>query len=113
MDNTRLLKSIENAEKISDDLLIFDELYIIPQIELHDSEYHKFRIYGKRRKEDQLYILATFSDVIHFEKIHENSWFYSIDMPYFGILRLFTRNNYRFYIPFTHISDFTIQFIKE
>lgn len=114
MDNTNLLKSIENAEKISDDdLLIFDELFIIPQIELHDSGFHKFKIYGKRKKEEQIYILATYPDVIHFGKIHEYSWFSSIDMPYFGILRLFPRKNYRFYIPFTNISDFTIEFKEE
>lgn len=110
-----ILKLIENAVEIKDeDSLIFDELYIIPQIELHDSGYHTMTIYGKRIDENKFYKLTTFSDVIHFEKMNEISWFCSMDIPYFGIIRLFPRGNYKFLIPFTYISDFTVNFcIKE
>ena len=107
-----IIEMISKAEKIKDnENNIFDELYVIQNIEKHESGYHFIEIYGKRDIEDKMYILTKCSDVIHFEKCNEQSWFCSMDIPYFGIMRFFPRRSYRFLIPFTNISDFTIEFV--
>lgn len=109
-----IFNMISNAEYLKEnDNNIFEELYVIQNIEKHDSGYHFLEIYGKRKNEEKLYILTKCSDVIHFENIIEKSWFCSIDVPYFGIIRIFPRRNYQFLIPFTSISDFTINFIEK
>lgn len=109
-----IIKMISNAERLKhSENHIFDELYVIQNIEKHDSGYHFIQIYGKRNDEDKMYILTTCSDVIHFERCEEQSWFCSMDIPYFGIMRLFPRRNYRFLIPFTYISDFTVEFVGD
>lgn len=110
----RIIEMISNAEYLKEDENnIFDELYVIQNIEKHDSGYHFLEVYGKKKNEEKLYILTKCSDVIHFEDVIEKSWFCSIDIPYFGIIRIFPRRNYQFLIPFTSISDFAINFIKE
>lgn len=112
--NEDIIEMISNAEKIEDsENNIFDELYLIQNIEKHDSGYHFMEIYGKRKDEDKMYILTKCSDVIHFERCSERSWFCSMDIPYFGITRFFARRHYRFLIPFTNISDFTIEFVGD
>ena len=109
-----IIEMISNAERLKDDEnSIFDELYVIQNIEKHDSGFHFIEIYGKRNNEDKMYILTKSSDVIHFEKCNEYSWFCSMDIPYFGIMRFFPRRHYRFLIPFTNISDFTVEFVGD
>lgn len=109
-----IIEMISNAEKIKDDENnIFDELYVIQNIEKHDSGYHFIEVYGKRNNEDKMYILTKCSDVIHFEKCNEHSWFCSMDIPYFGIMRFFPRRNYKFLIPYTNISNFTVEFVGD
>lgn len=103
-------KIAESKPFNENDKILFDELYILPRFELHDSGYHLLKIYGYNKNEDCFYYLTLRSDVIHFEHICEKSWFCSIDIPYFGVFRIFTRRNYKFLIPFTNISDFTIEF---
>ena len=46
------------------------------------------------------------------EKIEdsENNIF---DELYFGITRIFPRRHYRFLIPFTNLSDFTVEFVGD
>lgn len=112
--NEDIIEMISNAEKIKDDENhIFDELYVIQNIEKHESGYHFIEVYGKRKDEDKMYILTKCSDVIHFERVCEHAWFCSMDIPYFGIMRFFPRRHYRFLIPFTNISDFTIEFVGD
>ena len=114
MIGKNFFRMLEEAEYLKDDSNnIFDELYVIQNIEKHDSGYHFITILGKRDKEEKLYILSKCSDVIHFEKVSEYSWFMSMDIPYYGIIRLFPRRNYKFLIPFTSISDFTVEFVGD
>lgn len=112
--NEDIIEMLSNAEKIEDsENHIFDELYLIQNIEKHDSGYHFMEIYGKRKDEDKMYILTKCSDVIHFERCNEHAWFCSMDIPYFGITRIFPRRHYRFLIPFTNLSDFTVEFVGD
>ena len=115
MMNEKFFDMLEEAEYFKEDGSnnIFDELYIIQNIEKHDSGYHLITILGKKNNEEKLYILSKRSDVIDFERVAEHSWFISMDIPYYGIIRLFPRRNYRFLIPFTNTSSFTIEFAKE
>lgn len=111
----KLMEMIENPKKLKDfENNSFDELFIIPQNRLHDSGYCIMHIYGHKKDDnDSLYYLSSFSDVIHFENVCDHSWFCSIDIPYFGILRIFPRRNYKLIVPFTNCSDFTIYFRGE
>lgn len=108
----KLMEMVENSKQLKgDENNVFDELFIIPQNRLHDSGYCMMQIYGRKEDDkESLYYLTSFSDVIHFENVNEHSWFCSIDIPYFGIFRIFPRRNYKLIIPFTNISDFTIYF---
>lgn len=93
---------------------MFDYIYIIPIRRKHDSGYYIFEIYGeiydKTKKLSNYYCLGTYSDVIDFEKIaciYDRA--VSMDMPEYNVLRLFTRCNYKFLIPFFYCSSFVIE----
>ena len=52
-----IFNMISNAEYLKEnDYNIFEELYVIQNIEKHDSGYHFIEIYGKKKNEEKLYI---------------------------------------------------------
>ena len=99
----------DNAKYLSDSDNIngFDYIYFIPQRKKHNSGYNFINIYGK--KDDIIYLLSACSDVIDFNKcVSKFEWFCSIDIPDYNIIRLFARDNRKFYCEFLHCSSFFI-----
>lgn len=99
----------DNAIYLSerDNINGFDYIYFVQQRAKHDSGYNFINIYGK--KNDDIYLLSACSDVIDFNKAISNfEWFCSIDIPDYNIIRLFTRDNRKFYCEYLHCSSFNI-----
>ncbi len=99
----------DNAKYLSerDNINGFDYIYFIQQKQKHDSGYNLINIYGE--KNNNIYLLSARSDVIDFNKVISSfEWFCSIDIPDYNIIRLFTRDNRKFYYEFLHCSSFNI-----
>lgn len=72
--------------KITDELPLFDDIYILPTIRKHDSGYKIMYIVGLDRKENQYYLLDTYCDVVNFGDLTKHIQEINIDILDNGII---------------------------
>ena len=90
---------------------LLDYIYIIQTRRKHDSGYMCMEIIGEN-KEGYKKKLATYSDVIDLENVISNKEFVlSIDIPEYGVMRLFSHIG-RFKIIYYGISSFDFEIIE-
>lgn len=95
------------------DIPLLDYIYVIPTKRKHDSGYMQMEIVGENVKGYKKK-LATYSDIFDIGEIFTNRHQYntlSIDIPEYGILRIFSHQN-KFKVKHYEISCFEIDIIE-
>ena len=101
------------CEQFGKKIPLLDYIYIIPTRRKHDSGYMCMEIIGANENGYKKK-LATYSDVIDLQKVLvSNNRFYnlSIDIPEYGVIRLFNHTN-KFKVGFYGISSFTFDIVE-
>ena len=107
------LLSVE-CEKMCQDIPLLDYIYIIPTRRKHDSGYMCMEIIGEN-KEGYKKKLATYCDVFDLGQIFTSRhqyFHYTIDVPEYGVLRLFSHQN-RFRVEIYGLSSFVFDLIEK
>lgn len=94
---------------IHGDYPLFKGIYIIQQRKLHDSGYRMMYVighteYDERIKDFKYYLLATYSDVIDFEKSF-NLCDLHLDIDKSGLIHIWTNSNKKLKCRWSHVSN--------
>ena len=78
--------------KHSDNLPLFDGIYILPTNRKHDSGYKIMYIVGHSVKEDKYYLLDTYCDVVNFGYLLKQLDELNIDIEQNGIIHCWSNS---------------------
>lgn len=95
--------------KLTDELPLFDDIYILPTNRKHDSGYKIMYIVGLIRKTEQYYLLDTYCDVVNFGDLLKQLKELNIDILDNGIIHCWS--NYQQMQSNFRVSSCTFDFI--
>ena len=101
------------CEQFGKEIPLLDYIYIIPTRRKHDSGYMCMEIIGANENGYKKK-LATYSDVIDLSEIISTKphlYSLSMDIPEYGVIRLFTRVG-KFKVGYFGISSFTFDIVE-
>ncbi len=96
--------------KITDNLPLFDGIYILPTNRKHDSGYKIMYIVGYEAINDKYYLLDTYCDVVNFGDMVKNLKELNVDIEENGIVHFWS--NYQLIKSNFRVSSCTFDFIN-
>jgi len=104
-----LLEKCNVRTEIDQKVPLFDDIYILPTKEKHESGYKIMYIVGKVRKNDEYYLLDTCCDVVNLGFFTKAIKEVNIDIEHAGIIHLW--NNYQLFKCGYRVSSCTFEFV--
>lgn len=114
-----------NKTKFGEELPLFKGIFIIPQIQLHDSGYRMMYVightdYDEKKKDFDYYLLATYSDVIDFTPLF-NKYIKGnfdmcdlhLDINKSGIIHIWTHSTKKLMCTCSHISNCSFEVVDK
>lgn len=95
--------------RLSDELPLFDDIYVLPTTRKHDSGYKIMYIVGYVRKTDKYYLLDTYCDVVNFGDLTKRLKELNVDILDNGIIHFWS--NYQKIQSNFRVSSCTFDFI--
>lgn len=95
--------------KLTDEIPLLDDIYILPQNRKHDSGYKIMYIVGLDRKQNQYYLLDTYCDVVNFGDLKKYVKELNIDILDNGIIHCWS--NYQKIQSNFRVSSCTFDFV--
>ena len=94
---------------ITQELPLFDDIYILPTEKKHDSGFKIMYVVGKVRENEQYYLLDTYCDVINLGFLIKTIKEVNIDIEHHGIIHLWS--NYQLFKSGYRVSSCTFEFV--
>ena len=106
---TKAQKELLDKCKLESNLPLFDDIYILPTNEKHESGFKKMFIIGEVRDKEEYYLIDSCCDVVNLGFFNKSIKEVNIDTEHLGIIHFWS--NYQLFKCGYRMSSCTFEFV--